>query len=127
MSVEVEVSSPEEIAARLRRFAEIFPDGVGTALYLVANDPIMNEAKADAPVDSGYMRSTGYVNEPVLEKGSIDVELGFYANYSAPVHDRTDLHHTTGTDHFLSKSLERNASTVKQRILEQIESAFGGA
>jgi len=124
MSMTFTARSPDELREKIERLSEVFPDGVKQALWERAS-VIMNESKEQVPVDTGYLRSTGYVGEPFDEGTRIAIELGYYANYAAPVHD-IDRPHYVGKSHFLSDPMEYLGPGLAQEIVERIEEMLGG-
>ena len=127
MSMTFTCRSPEELKEKIKRFAQVFPDGVKQALWEQASI-IMNESKGQVPVDTGFLRSTGYVNEPFDEGSKIAVEMGYYANYAAPVHDRPDppVHHEVGKAFFLADPFEEKGPDLQRNIVARVEEMLGG-
>ena len=124
MSMTFTVRSPEDLRAKLDRFVQVFPGGVKEALWDEAH-VIMNQSVGQVPVDTGYLRSTSYVNDPFEEGGKIAIEMGYYANYAAPVHD-IDIGHYVGKSHFLSDPFEMLAPSVMENIVLRVEQKLGG-
>lgn len=68
------------------------------ALYEVAND-VMGESKRLVPVDTGALKGSGYVSEPRVELGKIEVEIGYggpAAQYAVRQHEDLTLNHPNG-------------------------------
>ena len=127
MSMTFTCRSPEELKAKVQRLAQVFPDGVKQALWEQGR-LIMNESVEQVPVDTGYLRSTSYVNDPFEEGGKIAVEMGYYANYAAPVHDRPDppVHHEVGKALFLADPFEKKGPDLQRNIVARVEEMLGG-
>jgi len=128
MSMTFKCRSVAELTERIERLAQVFPEGVGQAMHEEAGI-IMNESAPQVPVDTGFLRSTGYVKDPYQEGQTITVEMGYYANYAAPVHDIPDppVHHEVGKAHFLSDPFDAKAPELPRRIVERVESYLGGS
>ena len=136
MSITVTCRSPEELQEALFRFKRTFPDGVKRALWLYAR-LVMNDAQKEVPVDYGYLRATGYVNDPYDEADRIVCELGFYATYAAAVHEIPEppmkskggrsAHHEHGKWHYLSDPLDAHQPEMVKYIVENVEAMYGGA
>ena len=124
MSMTFTARSPDELREKIERFSEIFPEAVKIALFERAS-VIMNQSKEQVPVDTGWLRETGYVADPWDEGGKITVELGYYATYAAPVHD-IDIPHYVGKWHFLSDPMEYLGPGLQQEIVNRISEMLGG-
>ena len=135
MSMEIHCKGPEELKAKLKRFTEIFPDGASQALWEQAQ-LVMNDSAEEVPVDTGYLRSTRYVNDPFVDAGHIKVELGYYANYAAPVHDITpppakskggrSAVHMVGKWMYLNDPMESRGPKFNQKMVSRLEQMLGG-
>ena len=135
MSMTFVCKSPEELEAKIQRFARVFPDGVKEALWQEGS-LIMNESVEQVPVDTGYLHSTSYVNDPFEEGGKITTEMGYWANYAAPVHDIPEppavskggrsAHHDAGKAFFLSDPFEARGPNVQKNIVARVEQMLGG-
>lgn len=135
MSMAFEVKSPAELKAIIGRLTRIFPDGVAQAMWVKSN-VIMNEALPQVPVDFGYLRSTAYVNDAVIDASGVSVEMGFYAKYARPVHEIPEppmrsvggrsAHHEHGKWHFLKDPLDEHIKELPADIVAQVEAYLGG-
>lgn len=136
MSITFTCRSPEEMQAAVRRFSQVFPEGVKRALWMYAR-LVMNDAQERVPVDFGYLRATGWVGEPYIDMERICIELGFYASYAAAVHDIPEppmkseggrsAHHEHGQWHYLLDPLTEHDPEMIPYIIEQVEAMLGGA
>jgi len=129
------VRSPEELIEALNRFQRTVPEAVKRALWLYGR-LVMNDAQRQVPVDYGFLRATGYVNDPYDEADRICLELGFYASYAAAVHDIPEppmkskggrsAHHEHGKWHYLSDPLDAHQPEMVKYIVENVEAMYGG-
>lgn len=68
------------------------------ALYEVANE-VMAESKRLVPVDTGALKGSGYVSEPRVELGKVEVEIGYggpAAAYAVRQHEDLSYAHPGG-------------------------------
>lgn len=91
---------------------------VGEALYLLG-EAALTLSNVEVPVLTGYLRSTGHVDEPRRDGVlSIYVELGYGADYAFWVHE----HHPTHSK-FLEKALLEVIGSAEQRIAAHLRRA----
>jgi hypothetical protein len=82
---------------------------------------ILKKAKEKTPVDTGFLRSSGQVEE--IDGG---FRVAFKAKYALPVHERTEVSHANGEAKFLKNaaevilSQEQVGDLLFGRILDQI-------
>lgn len=72
-----------------------------------ASKKVMQEAKGIVPIDTGYLRSTGFVDRPAYSGGAYKGRVGFRAHYAAAVHARKP---------FLLMALSRQTDEVKKTM-----------
>ena len=83
---------------------------------------IMNESKKECPVDTGLLRSTGRVDDAVIEGGSVRVDLGYYTNYAIFVHEDLTKHHVWPTKaKFLEDPINRAMPEFEQLVAKRAE------
>jgi HK97 gp10 family phage protein len=91
MNLTVEVTGTKELLASLEKAGDIAQELLGNAMRVEA-ELIMTASKREAPVDEGILRASGFVKEPVEEKGAIVVELGYggaASDYAIYMHEGT--------------------------------------
>ncbi len=119
-----ECDSAEDVERVLRELAAAVPDEVARGLYHEA-EMIMNDSKRMTPVDTGYLRASGYVLDPTVGGDAIEVQLGFWANYAAYVHD-LPYNHVNGSPRFLEMALDDRMPGMGRRIIDRVMKRIGG-
>lgn len=122
------VSGGGGIDGRMEGFVDTFGHAMLASLVEDAEET-MTLAKTRTPVRYGNLRGTGAVMpiETPLPGGEVRVRLSFgggAVDYAVPVHERTDLHHTVGRDHFLSSAVEDREVGRAERLAEGMAAAF---
>lgn len=99
-------SVSEDLQKRIREM----PRAVAAGSYMLGN-VIMTEAKRRTPADTGTLRGSGYVENPVMSGNTAKTTLGFGGAakaYAVVQHERLDFKHPNGGE---AKFLE-NAITA---------------
>jgi hypothetical protein len=107
-----------DVRRRLVTAAHRMPDAAGRAMYEELEIE-MAEMKAQTPVDTGALRSTGHVEPPVISGREIRVDLGFggpAAPYAVIVHEDLDAHHPVGNAKYVERPLLESAPFLPERI-----------
>lgn len=117
--------SPEDVQRVLRELIAAVPEEMAEGMWR-EGERIMNDSKRMTPVDTGYLRASGYVNDPTISSDGVEVELGHWANYAAPVHDRVNVQHETGTARFLEMALDEHVPGIGRRIVDRVMKRIGG-
>jgi hypothetical protein len=85
--VKINITNPRQISKILNEVARRSPKVMGREMYINARR-IMNDSKKMVPVDTGWLRYTGYVTDPEERGfGQVMCRLGYYANYALYVHE----------------------------------------
>jgi hypothetical protein len=111
------------MADALRKLAARFPDYVGAAIYQEAQIE-MTESKRRCPVDTGALRASGRVAQPVRRGRNISVTLsygGSSAPYAIYVHENLEANHAMppfqgGQAKFLESVLNESRQYMAVRI-----------
>ena len=82
-----------------------------------AASAVMSEARERAPLDTGDLRRSGTITDPVIEGDAVSVEFGFYAPYAATQHEHSEFVHPLGGE---SKYLENAIINNQDQILRLI-------
>ncbi len=93
----------------------------GGALFLEA-ELIMGEAKEITPVDTGTLRSSGFVEKPKQTVSGFEVTLGFggpASPYAFTVHET----HKTQSK-YLEKPLNKAKQNMDKRIAKRVDSGL---
>lgn len=113
-----------EVQQKLDLFARIFPMEAGAALFAEAEIE-MTESKRRTPVDTGALRSTGFVKPPYFSSDhNITVVLGFggpAAPYALIVHEDMEAFHKVGQAKYLESTLMESRPFIAQRIANRLQ------
>lgn len=128
-------ASGKGIAALLTQFGESAVQSLGRQLYLEAQG-IISQSQQLCPVDTGALRSSGYVEEPTREGDVMRVELGYGGpaskrnpktgeatdDYAVFVHENLEAHHPVGMAKFLEIPFNAAQSGMPNRIARGMQS-----
>jgi len=84
---------------------------------LAAGYTLLGESQKNAPVDTGFMRNSGYVEE-VLDS----VLMGFSAEYAYYVHEG---HHSWEGNPFITRAIFENIDLIVDNAQKQLEIDLG--
>ena len=125
MSGRAEVKGAEAIKAKLAELARRYPEAAKKALFAEAN-VIFAEAVRLTPVDTGRLRASAYVAPPEQEGEKIQAKVGYGAEYSLAVHEKTEVHHAEGTSaKFLTRPVEAHRRSFPADMAERIKGEVG--
>ena len=134
----------ETVAKNLREAGERWTNALATALYLEANN-IMAISKRRVPVDTGALRSSGYVTLPNFRDTKILVEMGYGGTakgYAMYVHEipspeegaphpeqwspgkRTARHQAPTTWKYLEHPINERTPDIPGNLLKLAKAAF---
>ena len=108
-----------EMAATLRQIAAKYPNVVARALYREAQIE-MTESKRRVPVDTGRLRASGFVDEPVIRGTNISVMLAYGTDYAVAVHENLSAYHKIGQAKYLESVLKESSPHMKARVAARI-------
>lgn len=91
----------QEVATEIKRRV----DAAGAMVYLVGTE-VATAAMRLTPVDTGYLRSSRFVEHPSYSATRTSLRVGFYATYARFVHDR-NRKYRLGQSHFLDLAVAR--------------------
>ena len=120
------VEGTEKINANFKKILAEQPMVLARALYREA-EGVIAEAKLETPVDTGALRASGYVAQPVVQAQSVSIQFGFggpAAPYAVFVHERLDLHHPIGKSKYLEDPFNRRKSAMFERINKAVADAL---
>lgn len=130
------VRGPAALISELQLLSATIPESVKRALWQYGR-LVMNDAQAQVPVDFGFLRGSGYVDDPYTEADKICMELGFTMRYAAAVHEIPEppmrskggrsAHHEHGKWHYLSDPLDAHAPDMLKYIVASVNSMYGGS
>jgi len=103
MKLDFKVTGTAKVMARLKKLEKSAPEAVVIGL-MALGEKIIASAVKRTPVDTGRLRQTAYVAPPEDSGYRNTVEIGFGTKYAVPVHEKTEVSHTTGESKFLQKA-----------------------
>jgi hypothetical protein len=113
------VTGEKEILAELARLAKKYPYEAELSLWEEAYALSANMTKR-IPVDTGRLRSTAYSVFPEEQAGELIAEVGVATDYAVPVHERTEVAHTTGEAKFLENAIKERQDGYAKRLADRI-------
>ena len=128
-SYTLNIKGDKELIRLMTKMADKMPEAAGQALYEEASR-IFIEAQLLTPIDTGALRGSGHVTQPVVENKVTKVSIR-YGGAAAPnalyVHERIDapsgnpVYHRPPTQaKFLSTPIERALPTLGANLLKRI-------
>lgn len=103
-------------------------NALAAALFKEAHG-IIAQAQQLVPVDTGTLRSSGYVENPVIGEGSIHVEMGFGGaaqGYAIYVHENLEAFHARGMAKFLQLPFNQAQNGMAGRIADDMADNMAG-
>lgn len=76
------------------------------------------------PVETGYLRASGYVSAPVVTNGHVAVTIGFGAYYAIYVHEILSARHPVGQAKFLEQPALALSGEFAQAAAAAVVKAF---
>lgn len=124
MKVRVKIDGTQDVLRGLVVAHEAARKALAGALFIEANN-VMNESKEIVPVDTGYLRASGYVDLPREGPGGINVEMGYTAPYAIYVHENLNARHAPGKQaKFLEQPLMKAQEGMPERVAAHIQRAL---
>ena len=128
-------ASGRSISRILEDYGEAAAEELGRQLYLEAQG-ILAESEPLVPVDTGALRGSGYVEEPVREGYTISVYFGYGGpaakinpktgestdSYALRVHENLEAFHPVGTAKFLEMPFDQATVGIGARIASNMRS-----
>lgn len=125
MRVDMRFKESSQVMNNLTKLSRTIPEAVVIGMVALA-EVIMADAVERVPVDTGRLRQSGYIAPPTSVMGA--VEMGFGTDYAIPVHERTEVSHTTGEAKFLEKAIVAKGQGQLHWVVKQAKAylATGG-
>lgn len=137
-TINVRFSGQKEIGRKFGKYGRAVADAIPGALFREANR-IMTDSKKLVPVDTGALRSTGHVEEPVRKGRKVSVEIGYggpagsggsvepgkgrsgnpapgHVGYAVLVHEDMTAGHVVGQAKYLETPIKQRKPTMMKRI-----------
>lgn len=122
-AMEVRTTGLDKVLENLNALPEQIISALGRALYQ-EGEGLMAEAKPITPIDTGVLRSSGFVKPPAVTDNDIVVEVGFggaAASYALIVHERLDAYHNPPTQaKYLEEPFNRRTKGYNERIARAV-------
>lgn len=131
-------ASGRSISETLAQYGERVAHSLGKQLYREAQG-IMAASQGLVPVDTGALRSSGYVDEPKREGDTIEVLLGYGGpaaqinpktgestdGYALRVHENLEANHPVGGPKFLELPFDQASRGMDDRVAKGIKADLG--
>lgn len=92
----------------------------------VFGEAVLKDAKQLTPVDTGFLVASGTTLPATVNGEQIDKQIGFNADYAAPVHEILTSHHPQGQAKFLETALRNAAPKFGKFIGDRVRAETGG-
>lgn len=121
MLFDAELKGLEGIITDVRKLSESLDSDIAGHLYRTGHK-VLTYSMEKVPVDTGFLKNTGYVDRPIRGISEITVRVGYHARYSLAVHERLDVRHKNGQAKFLEKAVKEVGKEVADlgRIFRKI-------
>lgn len=118
---DISIERPREIVERLNALLVEYPDEVKNAVWEELS-VVMAESKKLCPYDTGALRGSGHVPEPVVSDGNIRAVIGYSQKYAWWVHELIENYHKPPTQaKYLEVPLVQALPTITEKIIERVE------
>ncbi len=125
----LEVKGVELVVGNLDKAHVELVQAAAAGLYQ-AGEAMMADSKANfVPVDTGTLKNSGFVEQPVIDEGLIQVTLGYGGaaeDYAVVQHERLDYHHAVGGPKYLERPVLNAAKSLTDHIAERLRTVTGG-
>jgi hypothetical protein len=124
--ITITVSGSEQIVASLQKLAPAALNEVATSAYMWG-ETVMNESKRECPVDKGFLRASGNVDDPIVTSEGFAITLEYPMEYAVYVHENLEANHPTGKAKFLEDPMMAHLGELPDTIGRAVMSAAGGS
>ena len=116
----IKLKGAARVEKNLKKAAVSYTQAMSAAIYQKGLEVLAGSVRL-VPVDTGRLRSTHYVTIP-SSRGV--VEMGYGTDYAVPVHERTDVRHTTGQAKFLEQPVNAARSGYAADVARKAQNNF---
>lgn len=123
----LKITGIEELQAVLKQLGDQATVKMGGSLFRQGT-AIMTEAKEQTPVDTGVLKASGHVEEPIISGSQVSVQLGFggvAGEYAVIVHENLNAAHPTGKAKFLEDPVLAHAGTFEHDLAADLKFDVG--
>ena len=124
--IKMTVSGAEGIIASLKNIPPIALSNAASSSYMWA-EGVMNESKRECPVDKGFLRASGVVDEPNVSSDGFKITLEYPMEYAVYVHENLEANHPVGKAKFLEDPMMSHLSELPDAIARAVNSSVGGS
>lgn len=128
MSARLRLIGAKEMQANLLKLSRDFKKSLERNIKKFAEEE-MREMKRRTPVDTGTLRSSGFVENPKwVEAHTLRVELGFGGpaeSYAIYVHEDLEAFHRVGEAKFVERPLNESAPYFLERVMRGVAKDLG--
>lgn len=127
--VSLEMNGLDEVLRKIAATGDLLPTNLGAALYRSCQAVMTDSEDNYVPVDTGVLKSSGYVQEPVIDGESISVTLGYggaASAYAAVQHEDLSYKHTVGGPKYLELPLMDAQDRIREAIGAAVVSSVRG-
>jgi len=117
------MSNAAAIIARIRTIQKSVPQQIASALYIECQIEA-TESKKRTPVDTGNLRASTMVTDPVIDGDKISCSIvvgGVAAPYAVFVHEDLDAYHEVGQAKFLESTLLESRPYMAERVAKRVK------
>jgi hypothetical protein len=122
MSAGSALATAARVITNIRAIRKSIPQQIAAALYIEAQIEA-TESKKRTPVDTGNLRASHMVTEPVINGDSISVQIvvgGVSAQYAVFVHENLEAFHEVGQAKFLESTLLESRPYMAARVAKRV-------
>ncbi len=91
-----EIEGTEPLLRTLENMMLDFKNELAEGVWLELSS-VMNKSKKECPVDTGRLRASGYVFDPMISFDEIICQLGYATEYAIYVHENLEARHDPPT------------------------------
>jgi hypothetical protein len=116
------MSTASAMLSKISAVKKSLPLQVAKALYIEAQIEA-TESKKRTPVDTGNLRASTYVTEPIIDGDHISVSIvvgGVAAPYAVYVHENLEAFHEVGEAKFLESTLLESRQFIAARVAKRV-------
>lgn len=113
--IKYRITGTKRIDQELQRFLKKAPRAVGRGLYELG-ERVMTLSVKLVPVDTGELKESAYVSEPVISSSGVLVEIGYGAEHAPEVHEDTSTPREDGMAKFLEAPVLQRAKGNLWRV-----------
>lgn len=113
-----------ELLNRLRQLGDRARPAVGRAIF-AEGIAIFAESQTEVPVDTGFLKSGGYITPPHDTPEGLNIEIGYTAPYALEVHENLGWQHQPPTKaRYLADPLNRARPGFNSRVMARLRQEF---